>query len=127
MTLKIFTPSKVLKEISVKKIIGEDTNGSFCLLPRHIDCVRILVPGLLMYVSDGPDKYVGIDEGVLVKCKDEVRISVKNAVYGIELGKIKEKLDTDLKKIDENEKKVRSILMEIEVDFIKKYVETTKT
>ena len=37
----------------VVKVTAEAPNGQFCLLPRHIDMVSVLVPGLLSYVKDG--------------------------------------------------------------------------
>lgn len=126
MQLKVFIPSKILIDVSVDKVIAEDSKGSFCILPKHIDCVRILVPCILVYELSGSEKYIGIDRGVLVKCKTDIRVAIKNAIYDVELGQMKEKLETNLKQIDEDEKKVRTILTEIEVDFIKKYVETTK-
>lgn len=116
----------VVLDVATEKVISEDENGSFCLLTKHIDCIRILVPGLLIYESGGEEKIIGIDEGVLIKCKDEVRVSVKNAIAGTELGKMKKKLEDNIEKIDDYEKKTRTILTEIEVDFIKKYIETAK-
>lgn len=124
--LKIFALSKVILDKSVDKIIAEDGIGSFCLLPKHIDCVRVLVPGILTYELNNQEKFIGVDEGILVKCKEEVRIAVKNAIVGEELGNLRAKLEVDLKKIDEFEKKTKTILTKIEMDFIKKYLETTK-
>lgn len=58
-------------------MVAEAENGSFGLLPRHIDVVTALVPGILAYVDgNGRQHLVGIDEGILVKCGDEVRVAI---------------------------------------------------
>ncbi len=46
MRLKVLLPSQVLIDQEVSKIIAEAENGSFCLLPRHVDFSAALVPGL---------------------------------------------------------------------------------
>ncbi|HBE49542.1 MAG TPA: F0F1 ATP synthase subunit epsilon, partial [Cyanobacteria bacterium UBA11369] len=51
MKLKVLLPTKILLEEEVSKITAEAANGSFCLLPRHIDFVTALVPGILIFVS----------------------------------------------------------------------------
>lgn len=126
MQLKLYNPSKLIIGVETNKIVAEDNNGSFCLLPKHIDCVRILKPCILTYQEDNNQKYIGIDEGILIKCKKDVYICVKNAISGVELGKMKEVLEDKLKNIIENDKKTRELLNEIEIGFVKKYVETKK-
>jgi len=126
MQLKIFVPSKMLVDISVQKIISEDVNGSFCLLPKHIDCVRVLVPNILVYYINNEEEYVGLDEGILVKCKKEINICTRNGVSKAELGTIKKTFEKNLSKSDEDEKQVRKILNELEIDFIKRYTEIKK-
>jgi len=37
MNLKILLPAGILLNEQVNKVIAEAVNGSFCLLPRHID------------------------------------------------------------------------------------------
>jgi len=126
MQLKVFIPSGKILDVAVEKVIAEDVKGSFCLLPKHIDCVRILVAGLLIYSEKNEEKYVGIDDGVLVKCKDEVRIGTKKAIENVELGAMKNKIEEKVVKVQEYEKKVRNILTELEIDFIKRYTELKK-
>ena len=45
MRLKVLLPTKVLIDEEVTKVVAEAENGSFCILPRHIDFVSALVPG----------------------------------------------------------------------------------
>jgi hypothetical protein len=48
MKLTILLPGEVFLEAEAAKVIAEAGNGSFCLLPRHVDFVAALVPGLLL-------------------------------------------------------------------------------
>ena len=49
MMLKILLPAEVLMKQEVKKIVAEAENGSFCLMPNHIDFVATLAPGIFTY------------------------------------------------------------------------------
>ena len=49
-------------------MIAEADNGSFCLLPRHIDFATALAPGLLSFEEPGgAESFLAVDSGVLVK------------------------------------------------------------
>ena len=80
MQLKISIPSKIILDTSIEKIVAEDSLGSFCILPKHIDCIRILVPCIITYLSSNTEKYIAVDEGCLIKCKEEIQISTKNSI-----------------------------------------------
>ena len=76
MNLKILLPAGVLLNEDVIKVIAEAVNGSFCLLPRHIDFLAALAPGILSFVStEGKEEFLAVDEGVLVKAGPEVLVS----------------------------------------------------
>ena len=51
MNCKILLPAEVFFNKEVAKVVAEAGNGSFCLLPQHIDFVAALVPGLLRIVG----------------------------------------------------------------------------
>lgn len=125
MNLKILLPFQVFAEKKgVKRIIAESAGGSFGILPQRLDCTTALVPGILLYeTEDDGEIYVAIDEGVLVKAGSEVNISVRNAVAGSELGALHKAVEQDFLKIDDQEKKVRSVLAKLETGFIRKLEE----
>ena len=90
MRFKLLLPTEVLLDEPVQKIVAEARDGSFGILPRHIDFVAALVPGVLAYVAaDGVERFVGIDEGMLVKRAGEVMASTRNAVTGDDLESLK--------------------------------------
>ena len=83
MRVKLVVPSGVLLEQEAVKVVAEAQDGAFCLLPRHIDFVAALVPGILGLTSaDGEETFVALDEGILVKHGPEVLVSTWNAVQG---------------------------------------------
>ncbi len=124
MNLKVMLPTEVLVDEEVTKVIAEAQNGSFCLLPKHIDFVAGLVPGLLSYVtSTGREIFLAIDEGILVKCGKEVLVSTRNAVLGPDLGQLKRTINEQFKILDEREKKTRSAMAKIEASFVRRFLE----
>jgi len=105
------------------KVTAEAENGSFTLLPRHIDSVAALVPGLLSYESAGQEMFVAIDEGILVKRGDEVLVSVRGAVRGANLGQLRQTVEEQFKMLDERERKARSAVARIEAGVVRRFTE----
>jgi F-type H+-transporting ATPase subunit epsilon len=122
--LKVLLPKKVLVEEEVRKVVAEGQDGSFCLLPRHVDFVSALVPGLLEYeTAVGQDFYLAVDEGILVKCGAEVLVSTRNAAQGADLGQLQKLIREQFAALDEREKQTRSALAKIEADFVRRFLE----
>jgi F-type H+-transporting ATPase subunit epsilon len=124
MRLKVLLPTEVLVDEEVVKVIAEAENGSFCLLPRHIDFVAALVPGLLAFVpaENGAEEFVAVDEGILVKCGPEVMVSTRQAVRGPELGRLKATVEQTFKVRTDQEKRARSALANLEANFIRRFL-----
>lgn len=120
MTLKILVPYKVFSERkNVLRIVTETANGSFGLLPQRLDCVAALVPGIFEYETSSEGiVYIAIDEGILIKAGTDVWVSVRNAVGGSNLGKLRESVEKEFLTLDEKEKNVRSVMAKLESSFI---------
>jgi F-type H+-transporting ATPase subunit epsilon len=104
-------------------VIAEAENGTFCLLPRHVDFVAALVPGLLMFVPlSGPEECLAVDEGTLVKCDTDVLVSTRHAVWGGDLGQLKQIIDAQFLRIDEREAMARAVLSKLEADTVRRFV-----
>jgi len=129
MHLKILLPFKIfLEEKGVKNIVAENENGFFGLLPNRLDCATILVPGILSYVNESDkEMYIAVDEGVLIKTGADVFVSVRNAIGGADLGKLREAVKKDFLNLDEQEKKVRSVVAKLEGNFIRRFLEFHQT
>lgn len=127
MQLKILLPTEVLLDTKVCKVIAEAENGSFCLEPRHVDFVAALVPGLLSYTTPAGDElFVGIDEGILVKCGGEVSVSTREAVTGSDPETLKLAILDRGHELDEHERSARSVLARLEAGIAKRFLDLQK-
>ncbi len=128
MNLKILLPYGVLVEKrDVLRIVVETTSGSFGFLPNRLDCAAALVPGILTYETETEGVvYIAIDEGIVVKASEEVFVSVRNAIEGKELGKLREAVEHDFVNLKERERNVRSAMAKLESGFIRDFQELIK-
>jgi len=124
MLLKILLPAEILMQQEVKKIVAEAENGSFCLMPNHIDFVATLAPGLFTYEkAEGGQEIMAMDVGTLVKKGSDVLVSTRNAVRAPDLGKLKQVVMQQYDILDEREKMVRSASAKLEASMIRRFVE----
>lgn len=122
MKLKILLPAKVLLEEEVEKVTAEAENGFFTILPRHVDFVSALVPSIFTFVpSGGSERYLALDEGILVKQGDQLYVSAARAVQGESLEVLQETVESELKVLGENEKKSRAVMSRLEVDTLRRF------
>jgi F-type H+-transporting ATPase subunit epsilon len=124
MRLTVLLPTEILVDEEVAKVVAEAQNGSFCLLPRHIDFVAALVPGLLSFVktADGAEEFLAVDEGLLVKCGPQVLVSTRQGVRGEVLGLLRETVEKTFKVLSDQEKRARSALANLEANFIRRFL-----
>ena len=123
MKLKIILPTEILLDEEVIKVYAEAENGSFCLLPRHIDFVAALVPGLLSFVAgSGKETFLAVDEGILVKCGQEVLVSTNHALRGTDLGDLKQTVEEKFRMLDEREKQTRYASAKLEANFVRRFI-----
>ena len=124
MLLKILLPAEIMMEREVKKIVAEAENGSFCLMPNHIDFVATLAPGIFSFVpTEGGQELLAMDVGTLVKKGSDVLVSTRNAVKAAELGKLKQVVVEQYDALDEREKLVRSAAAKLEASLIRRFIE----
>lgn len=123
MNLKILLPFKIFAEkTGVSRIVAESRNGSFGLLPHRLDCVAALVPGILVFENETEGEVcIAIDEGILVKTGADVLVSVRNAIGGTDLGKLRTTVEQEFLNLDEQEKSVRSVLAKLESGFVRRF------
>jgi F-type H+-transporting ATPase subunit epsilon len=116
MNLCILLPYKIFARVGeVSRMVAETREGSFGLLPHRLDCVAALVPGIFLYATAGnDDRYVALDEGVLVKTGNDVVISVRRAIAGTDLAELQEAVTRDYLHLDAQELEVRSVIARME-------------
>lgn len=123
MILKVILPSGILVDQEAVKVVAEAQNGSFCLLPRHVDFVAALIPGILAFTApDGEETFLAVDEGILVKRGPQVLVSTWNAVQG-KLGELRQAVRKQFRELDEGEQKARRALDRLEASLVRQIVE----
>jgi F-type H+-transporting ATPase subunit epsilon len=122
MTLKVLLPYQVFAdELDVSRIVAETRQGSFGLLPRRLDCVAALAPGILVYQSDAKGEVcVAVDEGILVKAGTEVLVSVRRAHGGTDLERLRETVEREFLARDEVEQNLRQVVAKLESGFVRR-------
>lgn len=124
MRLKVLLPSRVLVDEQVSKVVAEAGNGFFALLPRHVDFLAALVPGLFSFVTaEGQEEFLAVDEGILVKVGHEVLVSTRNATRGPDLGALRRTVEEQYRLRDERERQTRSALAKLEADLVRRFID----
>ncbi len=124
MRLKILLPTEVLLDEEVVKVVAEAENGFFAILPRHIDFVAALVPGVLTYVdSNGRERFVGTDHGTLVKQGHMLFVAALNAVAGEDLATLRQVVEEAFLELDDRERSARSALGRLEAGIVRRFIE----
>ena len=122
MNLKVLLPFQVFAEkTGVLRIVAETREGLFGLLPHRLDCVAALAPGILIYETEAQGEVcVAVDEGVLVKTGPNVLVSVRRALGGTDLGRLREAVEREFLTEDEDEQSLRSVMAKLESGFLRR-------
>jgi F-type H+-transporting ATPase subunit epsilon len=123
MQLKVLLPTTVLVDEEVSKVIAEAENGSFCLLPRHVDFVTALVPCILSYWTQAGEHFLALDEGTLVKVGRLVLVSSRNAVAHHSLEALRTTITEEFHSLDEHERQARTALARLEAAALQRFLE----
>lgn len=121
MQLKVLTPHKIITKKNVTKFLGESTEGGFGILPRHIDFVTKILPCIFFYESDTGEGYFAVDEGILVKQQDILRISVRTAVEKKDLGELRDTMEKEFQQSEEEEKRSGMEITKLELGIVKSF------
>lgn len=115
MKLKVLVPTRVFLVETVEQINAEAKDGSFGLLPNHIDFVTALVPGILSYRSQqGEEIFIAVNEGILVKCGQEVLVSTQQAVKDADLESLHQTVEQEFRQLNEQQKLTRTAIAKLE-------------
>ncbi|MFG0283992.1 MAG: F0F1 ATP synthase subunit epsilon [Phycisphaerales bacterium JB039] len=123
MRLKVLLPDQALIDREIEKVIAESIHGSFCLKPRHIDFVAPLVAGILSFTTSGSEEFIGVGDGVLVKAGDEVLVSVRDAVTGADLGRIRDAVRRRYEQRRARERQTREVASGLEATLVRRFIE----
>ncbi len=122
MQLEILLPFHIYaSESGVRRVVAQTHAGSFGLLPHRLDCVAALTPGILVYENAAHEEiYVAVDQGVLVKTGTQVRVSVRRALAGKDLGLLRTAVEQEFLVLDAQEKDLRQVMVRLEAGFVQR-------
>jgi len=124
--VRILLPSEIYVDKEASKVCAEAANGEFCLLPRHVDFLAPLVPGILTLTNPrGEDSYFAVDSGILVKRAREVFISTERAYMGPDLGELRRRVEEEFEHLEETEQRARTTAAKLEAALVKRFAEAT--
>jgi F-type H+-transporting ATPase subunit epsilon len=87
----------------------------------RLDCVAALTAGILIWETQAEGEvYAAVDEGVLVKSGADVLVSVRNAIGGTDLGKLREAVEREFLSLDAQERTVRTALNKLEAGLVRR-------
>jgi F-type H+-transporting ATPase subunit epsilon len=123
MRLKVLLPYEVfVDEAEVSRIVAETSAGSFGLLPHRLDCVAALAPGILSYETAADDEvFLALDEGVLVKTGADVLVSVRRALRGTDLARLRDAVAQQFEKQDAQDRDLHSAMARLESGFLRRF------
>lgn len=128
MKLKVLIPTKVFLLETVEQVNAEAKNGAFELLPNHIDFVTALAPGILSYRSEtGSEVFLAVDEGILVKCGQEVLVSTIQAVKDADLETLQQTVEQEFRQLNEQQKLTRTAIARLEAGLARGILEMGET
>jgi len=124
MNLAVLVPFRIFAQVAdVARVVVETRQGSYGLLPHRLDCVAALGPGILTYASPAGIVYVALDEGVVVKSGQDVRVSVRRAIGGTDLGQLRAAVLHEFLERDTREQNTRAVLAKLDGALIEQMVE----
>lgn len=128
MKLKILLPfGSLIEKKDILRLIVETNNGSVGFLPHRLDCVASVVPGILSYESESEgEKFIAIDEGLLIKRGMNVIVSVRSAIEGISIDQLREAVEKEFLSVSEYDQNIRQSLAQMESRYIQRLVEIKK-
>jgi F-type H+-transporting ATPase subunit epsilon len=123
MRLKVLLPFQVFADTSdVSRIVAETREGSFGILPHRLDCVAALVPGILIYqTGTGSETYIAVDQGVLIKAGADVLVSVRRALGGTDLGRLREAVEQEFLTLSAQDTTLRTVMTKLEAGFLHRF------
>jgi F-type H+-transporting ATPase subunit epsilon len=123
MNLKVLLPFGIHSERKeVARIVAETREGSFGFLPHRLDCVAALAPGILVCETEAEGEvFLAVDEGVMVKVGLDVMVSVRRAMAGTDLARLRDSVEKDFRKLDTREEAARTAMAKLETGFLRRF------
>jgi len=122
MQVRLQLPSAVLFEGKAIQVNATAANGSFGILPNHVDFLTALVPSVLLIKTlDNSELVFGIDEGLLVKKGAGVGIVVRRGSQSDDLEMLRETVGSQFAEMEDDERAARAALSKLEANMVRRF------
>lgn len=119
LNLLVYSPFELSLEIRIVKVaVFKAKEGGFVMLPNHIDYVSSFDSTIISCVdTDNKEVFIAVNEGIITKCGEEVKVSTYSSIIGDSMEdikiKIKEKMNesNSEKELNKSLKNVEYIMM----------------
>ena len=123
MRLRVLLPFAVFADVhGVSRIVAQTRQGSVGFLPHRLDCAAALTQGILTYQSGAGEVFIAVDEGVLVKTGTDVTVSVRRAVGGADLARLRETVEHEFATLDADQQSARSAMARVEGELMRRFM-----
>ncbi|MDD2557620.1 MAG: F0F1 ATP synthase subunit epsilon [Desulfuromonadaceae bacterium] len=126
MELQVVLPTRIfLQQNNLSHMSIDTLGGNLGFLPRRLDCVVPVSPGILAYrlTDTDAEEYIAVDTGILIKTGAKIVVSVHHAVASASLAELEQIIHAEFEQLSEQEKLVRSISAGIETKLIRRFIE----
>jgi F-type H+-transporting ATPase subunit epsilon len=123
MRVRIIIPHRTIFDDEADKVTAPGKEGSFQILPKHVDAASSLTAGILTIFQGKEETYFAVNQGVLVKEGSTVSISCLQAMKGDSLETLNRTVSESFRKLDEEERRLRDILVKLEVDTLMRFMD----
>jgi F-type H+-transporting ATPase subunit epsilon len=123
MQLKVLLPSvSLIAKDDVLSIVADTPSGAFGILAQRLDCAAALIPGILVYQTQGgAEGFIAVDEGLLVKVGNAVTVTVRRAVQGTDLATLHRLVAEQFLSLNQYEIAERTLKAKLETGFLKRF------
>lgn len=99
----------------VEKLTFQGKEGFVTILPNHIDYVSSFDTNIMNFVDiNGNKKFVALNNGILVKYSDRVRLTAYKVIMANSLNELKEKINDANINEEDIEKEINKNLKQLE-------------
>lgn len=131
LNLRIYTPEKLFLEKEILKITLNGKEGSFSILPKHVDYISSFDDCIMCYTdTSNKTSFLATNQGIITKIGRNIEISTFHVVVGNSLMELKNNINELSKKskdIANKNTEINENLKKMELSILKKIMEYKTT
>ncbi len=116
MILKILSPTGIVVNTPIQKIVFEGLNGYQTFLPKHINFLSVLTTGIIQYLDiNNHLHYVACNQGIIIKKDDVVSVSVQKVICDDDLSNLTNRIKADFAEVEEERRETAVAMAKLEI------------